>query len=173
MHGFQNKTSRYRRHETSTEKCTDSSALNPTVPEGHKHRITTPENPRRTPQSPAEPSVIPPQSPLRDPCRALWETPAEPSERQISSDSLAEGCSPRMVTLRKIRIEESPTGACLEIAWSKFCFSTRVCRHSQAKNGKEMAGTNTMIVKQLSACIPLAHRVDIPENHRVKPKRAP
>ena len=30
--------------------------------------------------------------------------PKEPSERQISSESLAEGCAPRMVTLRNFRI---------------------------------------------------------------------
>ena len=47
-----------------------------TVPEGHKHRVTTPENPRnitRTPQNPAET----PQNPRRD--------PAEPSERPPQS----------------------------------------------------------------------------------------
>ena len=31
------------------------------------------------------------------------ETPAEPSEMEISSESLAEGCAPRMVTLRNFR----------------------------------------------------------------------
>ena len=51
-------------------------------------------DPRRTPQSPAEPSERPPQSPPRD--------PAEPSERQSSSESLADGRAPRMVTLPKI-----------------------------------------------------------------------
>ena len=51
---------------------------------------------RGTPQSPAEPSKQKnPQSPR--------ETPAEPSERQISSESLAEGCAPWMVTLRNFR----------------------------------------------------------------------
>ena len=52
----------------------------------------------------------PPQNPA-EPCRTLgeapaelWETPAEPSERQISSESLAEGCAPRMVTLWNFRI---------------------------------------------------------------------
>ena len=40
-----------------------------------------PAGPRRTPQNPAET----PQNPRRD--------PAEPSERQISSESLAEGCA--------------------------------------------------------------------------------
>ena len=60
----------------------------PTVPEGHKHRVTTPGKPCKIPWTPAEP---------------FWETPAEPSERQISSESLAEGCAPRMVTLRNFR----------------------------------------------------------------------
>ena len=61
---------------------------NPTVPEGHK----TPAEPRRDPAEPSE-----------RPRRALGETPAEPSERQISSESLAEGCAPRLVTLRNFR----------------------------------------------------------------------
>ena len=39
--------------------------LGPTVREGHKHRVTTPEKPRKIPRTPAEPR--------RD--------PAEPSER--------------------------------------------------------------------------------------------
>ena len=45
----------------------------------------TPQNPRR---DPAEPSERPPQSPLRG---------------KISSESLAEGCATRMVTLRNFR----------------------------------------------------------------------
>ena len=40
-----------------------------TVPKGHKHRVTTPENPRKIPRTPAET----PQNPRRG--------PAEPSER--------------------------------------------------------------------------------------------
>ena len=51
------------------------------------------------PQNPAEPRRT-----LREPRRTLWETPAEPSERQISLRSLEEGCAPRMVTLRNFRI---------------------------------------------------------------------
>ena len=57
----------------------------PKVPEGHKHRVTTPrtlgkscgppQTPAETPQNPrrdpAEPSERPPQSPRRDPRRAL------------------------------------------------------------------------------------------------------
>ena len=49
----------------------------------------------------------PPQNPR--PRRAVWETPAEPSERQISSESLAEGCAPRMVTLRNLKKREGQT----------------------------------------------------------------
>ena len=52
----------------------------PTVLEGHKHRVTTPEKPRKIPRSP-------PQNPA-EPCRTLGENlqnfrrdPAEPSER--------------------------------------------------------------------------------------------
>ena len=74
----------------------------PTVPEGHEHRVTTPENPRKIPRTPAEPRRDPVE-PSERPRRALGETPAEPSERQISSESLAEGCAPRMVTLRNFR----------------------------------------------------------------------
>ena len=73
-----------------------------TVPEGHKHRVTTPGNPRKIPRTPPEPRRDPAEPPQR-PRRALGETPAEPSERQISSESLAEGCAPRMVTLRNFR----------------------------------------------------------------------
>ena len=76
----------------------------PTVPEGHKHRVSTPGKPQKILRTPAEP----PQRPRR----TLRETPAEPSERptqspserQISSESLAEGCGPRMVTLRNFRM---------------------------------------------------------------------
>ena len=74
----------------------------PTVPEGHEHRVTTPENPRKIPRTPAEPRRGPAE-PSERPRGALGETPAEPSERQISSESLAEGCAPRMVTLRNFR----------------------------------------------------------------------
>ena len=55
---------------------------------------------RGPPQSPAET----PQNPRS---RALGETPAEPSERQISSESLSEGCAPQMVTLRNFRNDSS------------------------------------------------------------------
>ena len=83
----------------------DLEKLYPPVPKGRKHRVTNPGKPQKSrgpPQSPLEPS--------EKPCRALGETPqsllrdpAEPSERQISSESLAEGCAPRMVTLRNFR----------------------------------------------------------------------
>ena len=78
----------------------DLTNYSPTVPEGHKHRVTTPE---KTSENPADPRRAP-QNPRRDPRRALWETLAEPSERQISSKNLAEGCAPGMVTLRNFRI---------------------------------------------------------------------
>ena len=55
------------------------------------------ENPADPRRDPAEPS--------ERPRRALGETPAEPFERQISSESLAEGCAPRMVTLWNFRRE--------------------------------------------------------------------
>ena len=61
--------------------------------QGHSRK--TSENPADPRRDPAEPS--------ERPRRALSETPAEPSERQISSESLAEGCAPRMVTLRNFR----------------------------------------------------------------------
>ena len=67
----------------------------PTVLQGHKHRVTTLEKSCRPTQNPAEPH------------RTLEETPAESSEnsseRQISLESLAEGCAPRMVTLQSFR----------------------------------------------------------------------
>ena len=57
--------------------------LDPTVPEGHKHRVTTPEKPRKIPRTPTEARRTlgetpqnprrDPQSPLRDPRRALRE----------------------------------------------------------------------------------------------------
>ena len=63
--------------------------------------------PRKTSENPATPA-----EPCRDlaepserPRRALWETPAEPSERQISSESLVEGCAPRIVTLRNFKVK--------------------------------------------------------------------
>ena len=79
--------------------------MSPTVPEGHEHRVTTPENPRKIPRHyPAEPRRDPAE-PSERPRGALSETPAEPSERQISSESLAEGCAPRLVTLRNFKNE--------------------------------------------------------------------
>ena len=47
--------------------------------------------PRRAPRRPCRTR--------RDPCRG----PCETSERRISSESLAEGCAPRTVTLRKFK----------------------------------------------------------------------
>ena len=51
-------------------------------------------DPGRTPRSPAEPSKRPPQRPLRTTLRGKFHPPSE---------SLAEGCCPRMVTLRNCR----------------------------------------------------------------------
>ena len=87
--------------------------MDPTVPEGHKHRVTTPENPRKIPRAPAEPRRDPTE-PSERPRGALPETPAEPSERQISSESLAEGCAPRMVTLRNFKMWRFPI-------WTRPC----------------------------------------------------
>ena len=65
--------------------------FNPAIPKDHMHRATT-----------LGKSCGPPQN-LAEPRRTLEETPAEasknPSQRQISSQTLAEGCAPRMVTL--------------------------------------------------------------------------
>ena len=44
----------------------------PTVPEGHKNGVTTPEKPRKIPRTPAEPRRDPAESSER-PRRALWE----------------------------------------------------------------------------------------------------
>ena len=57
--------------------------------------------PRKISRTPAEPRRT--LGETQSPRRALWD--AEPSERQISSESLAEGCAPRMVTLRNFRSE--------------------------------------------------------------------
>ena len=81
-----------------------SPSQTPTVLEGHSIG-SLPRNPRKIPQNPAEPR------------RTLGETPAEPSERppqspserQMSSESLAEGCAPRMATLRNFRTNSVPT----------------------------------------------------------------
>ena len=72
--------------------------VSPTVPQGHKHRVTTlgrscgtPPEPRKAPQSPAEPSKRPPQKALR----TLWE-----------ANLLGEphgGLCPRIVTIRNFR----------------------------------------------------------------------
>ena len=88
-------------------KCLRSPSF-PTVPEGHEHRVTTPETLGKSRAPPAEPRRDPAE-PSERPRGALSETPAEPSERQISLESLAEGCAPRMVTLRNFKILQTPT----------------------------------------------------------------
>ena len=84
------------------ENTTDSGAVlflvrkGPLGSSAGSHRVTTSENlvdPRKALQSPAEPSQRPPA--------AAFENP---SERRISSESLAEGCASRMVTLQNFRI---------------------------------------------------------------------
>ena len=72
----------------------------PTVLQSHRDGVTTLGKSRRPPQSPAET----PQNPRRDPRRGPWES----SERQLSSESLAEACAPRMVTLRNFRSDRIP-----------------------------------------------------------------
>ena len=47
----------------------------PTVPDGHEHRVTTPEIPRKILQSPAEPS--------ERPRRGLWENPQTPPQSPL------------------------------------------------------------------------------------------
>ena len=69
-----------------------------------------PKTLKKNPRTPAEPRRDPAE-PSERPRGALGETPAEPSERQISSYSLAEGCAPRMVTLRNFRIQPPPPPA--------------------------------------------------------------
>ena len=66
---------------------------NPAVPEGHKHRVATPGNPRKIPRTPADPRRDPAE-PSERPRRALGETPAEPSERLISSAEPRGGLCP-------------------------------------------------------------------------------
>ena len=92
----------YEKKRKTSRKVFKPSLLFPTVREAHKQRVTTPEKPQKILRTPAEPRRDPAE-PSQRPRRALRETPAEPSERQISSKSLAEGCAPRMVTLRNFR----------------------------------------------------------------------
>ena len=73
----------------------------------------------RTPETSLENPVVGPFFPSGDPAEpserprgALSETPAEPSERPISSESLAEGCAPRMVTLRNFKRIAADSNRC-------------------------------------------------------------
>ena len=76
----------------------------PEVTEGRKHRVTTPEKPRKIPRTPPEPRRTlgeTPQNPWRAPRRALWETPAETSQslrglfpRRASRRVVPEACCP-------------------------------------------------------------------------------
>ena len=87
---------KYRYSQISLELISNSSG-------GSQAQGHYPRKPRKIPRTPAEPRRDPAE-PSERPRRALGETPAEPSERQISSESLAEGCAPRMVTLRNFKI---------------------------------------------------------------------
>ena len=78
----------------------------PTVPEGHKHRVTTPGNPRKIPQNPAET----PQNPQRD--------PAEPSERPPQSPRRGE--FPRRASRRVVPLRWWPSGTLEEVP-RNFC----------------------------------------------------
>ena len=52
-----------------------------TIPQGHKHRVTTLRKSCRTPQSTSEPSKRPPQRPLRTPLRG--QLPWRASQRVV------------------------------------------------------------------------------------------
>ena len=74
----------------------------PLVPEGQKHRVTTPETlgkSRGPPQSPAET----PQNPRRDPAEPPERPPQSPLRGKFPRRASQEGCAPRMVTLRNFR----------------------------------------------------------------------
>ena len=103
---------------------------NPTVPEGHKHRVTTPEKPRKIPRTSAEPRRAPQNPPSRrDPAEP------EPSERQISSESLAEGCAPRMVTIRNFRRQMFTFSVCALLCCKNLCWASRFCTYFKRGGG--------------------------------------
>ena len=79
----------------------------PTVPEGHKHRVTTPENPRKISRTPAEPRRAP-QNPRRDPRRTLGETPQSPLRGKFPRRASRRVVPLGMVTLRNFRISPPP-----------------------------------------------------------------
>ena len=95
-------------------KCLNSNSSGGSQAWGHY-----PRKPRKIPRTPAEPRRDPAE-PSERPRRALAETPAEPSERQISSESLAEGCAPRMVTLRNFKINRT------HFRQNVYCFQIRM-----------------------------------------------
>ena len=74
----------------------------PTVPEGHEHRVTTPETlgkPRLPPQNPAET----PQSPRRDPAEPSQRPAQSPLRGKFPRRALRRVVPPRMVTLRNFK----------------------------------------------------------------------
>ena len=73
----------------------------PTVFEGHKHRVTTPENPRKISRTPAEPSERPPQNPRRDPRRTLGETP---QRGNFLGEPPSDGDPPELLALSQARV---------------------------------------------------------------------
>ena len=77
---FHGKHPEFRKVPPLREPNPKSAFFVPTVPGGHKHRVTTSEKPRKMPRTHAEPRRDPaetPQNPRRD--------PAEPSERPPQS----------------------------------------------------------------------------------------
>ena len=113
----------------------------PTVPKG----ATTPENPRKVPRTPAEPRRDPAE-PSERPRGALSETPAEPSERQISSESLAEGCAPRMVSLRNFRKDDYRTELHCFGRFEFFrCFF--LCSRTGERGGVRAGGQGSVFTK--------------------------
>ena len=135
----------------------ESSKRGKTSSRGHSDRITTPENLRikfhlivlRTFGEPLE----------RFPLDFLSETPAEPSERQISSESLAEGCAPRMVTLRNFSHFPYWTAACFWIhsilRYPKVClsFKDQLERGHSAKDPAETWKIHKAIDNSVVFCI--------------------
>ena len=73
-------------------------SIAPTAPQGHKHRVTIWKTLGKILRTPGELRRAL-QNPRRDPAEAS----EKPSERQISSEILGEGCAPQMVTLRNFR----------------------------------------------------------------------
>ena len=119
---------------------------NPTVPEGHKHRVTTPETLGKSPADPRRAPQRPRRTLGRDPAEPS-ERPPEPFERQISSESLAEGCAPRMVTLRNFKTGNSSTWRAQKTAENR--------RFSQKTAGNHRLGSVTLGPSRFSSALKL------------------